>query len=229
MINKLPRKRIGLLVPSSNTVMEVDFYRNLPEHITVHTARMYMESTTAEGESRMLDEFTMPAVHDLATARPDVIVFGCTSAGALRGNDYDDELCKKISSVTGVPVVSVIRSAREVIQENNIKKVVVVTPYVTELNDRIQLSLETDGLEVMKIAGLGIFENFTIAEVAKEKILELAKNTVGTLNPDGLFVSCTNFPAMNALKELRDTFPFPVITSNQAAFEKTLKKINDFI
>ena len=45
----------------------------------------------------MLDEFALPAARDLGTARPDVVVFGCTSAGALRGNDYDAQLCERIS------------------------------------------------------------------------------------------------------------------------------------
>src|SRR6476620_7603425 len=33
-------KRIGLLVPSSNVVMEVEFYRSLPNDITVHTSHI---------------------------------------------------------------------------------------------------------------------------------------------------------------------------------------------
>lgn len=227
MADRPTQRRIGLLVPSSNTVMEVDFYRNLPEHITVHVARMYMESTTAEGESRMLDEFTMPTAKDLATARPDVVVFGCTSAGALRGNAYDDELCTKISALTGAPAISVIRSVREVLQENNIHRLVVISPYVDELNQRIRSSLEADGLEVMKIEGLGISENFTIAEVPQQAILDFAVKTMGSLKPDALFISCTNFPAMRALKDLRAHFPFPVFSSNQAAFEKTVQKISE--
>jgi maleate isomerase len=52
-MNSTQWKRIGLLVPSSNSVMEVDFYKGLPEGATVHTGRMFMEDTTPEGESRM--------------------------------------------------------------------------------------------------------------------------------------------------------------------------------
>ena len=48
--------RVGLLVPSSNTVMEVDLYRNLPPPITLHPARMYLEETTPQGEERMISE-----------------------------------------------------------------------------------------------------------------------------------------------------------------------------
>ena len=44
--------RVGLLVPSSNTVMETDFHRRLPaERFTVHTGRMFLEETTPEAES----------------------------------------------------------------------------------------------------------------------------------------------------------------------------------
>ena len=77
--------RVGLLVPSSNTVMEVDFYRHLPAAATVHTGRMYMEATTVKGEEEMLDKHCLPAAADVATAKPDLMVFGCTSGGGVAG------------------------------------------------------------------------------------------------------------------------------------------------
>ena len=216
--------RIGLLIPSSNSTIEVDFYRSVPDHFTIHTARMFMEDTTVAGESRMLDEFALPAAREIATARPHVVVFGCTSAGALRGNDYDERLCQDITRLTGVPTVSVIRSVREILQEASARRLVVITPYIQELNSRIKSSLETDGVEVLRINGLGITENFKIATVPSADIIRLAEETVGDLQPDALFVSCTNFPAVSCLAELRQRFPFPVFTSNQAALEKTLQK-----
>ena len=105
-------QRVGLMVPSSNTVMEVDFYRNLPESVTLHTSRMYLVPTTVEGEELMLDEYALPAARMVATAKPDLVVFGCTSAGALRGNAYDAGLCRRISEISGKPTVSVIESVR---------------------------------------------------------------------------------------------------------------------
>jgi maleate isomerase len=221
----LDPKRVGLLIPSSNTTIEVDFYRNVPASVTVHTARMFMEDTTVAGESRMLDEFALPAARDITTARPHVVVFGCTSAGALRGNDYDDRLCQEITRLSGVPTVSVIRSVREILQGASVRRLVVITPYVEELNTRIQASLEADGVEVMRIRGLGITENFMIATVPGAEIIRLAVETVGDLQPDALFVSCTNFPAVSCLTELRRRFPFPVFTSNQAALEKALQMV----
>ncbi len=215
-------RRVGLLVPSSNTVMEPDLWRALPSGATLHTARMYLEDTTPQGEHRMLDEHVLPAARDLATARPDLIVFGCTSAGALRGNGYDAELCRRISDLSGVPTVSVIASVRRAIAASGARRVGVVTPYVDALNQRIKESVEADGVEVAGIAGLGISDNFEIAAVQVEEILDFAGRTLRGLAIDLAFVSCTNFPAMRALPELERRLGLPVITSNQAAIAAVL-------
>ena len=196
-------QRVGLLIPSSNTVMEVDFYRHLQPPVTVHTGRMFMEETTAAGEHRMLDEFTMPAVAAVATARPHVVVFGCTSAGALRGNAYDTQLCEQIAEQTHAHAVSVIRAVREAIQRRNAERIGVITPYVEELNDKIRASIEETGdVEVVDIVGLGIDENFTIAEVHPDTIVDLAVTNFADRDIDLLFASCTNFRALDALPAL---------------------------
>ena len=220
-------KRIGLLIPSSNVVMEADFYRNLPSQVSVHTARMFMEDTTVAGESRMLDEFVMPAARDVATARPHVIVFGCTSAGALRGNAYDSQLCQAITDQTGVAVISVISAVRRALAKEGLRRVAVITPYIEDLNDKIQKSLEDDGLLVTSIHGMGVSENFAISEVSPSEIVAFALEVVDPAEADGLFVSCTNFRAMAASPELRRSFPSLVMTSNQVTLEAALNAVSD--
>ena len=127
----LPKeKKIGLIVPSSNTVMEPDFYRNLPGNWTLHTARMFLKDVNAKEEAKMLDDYTLPAARDLETIQPDVIIFGCTSAGALRGNEYEEKLIQKISEVSGAPAISVNKSVRETLKLLNARRLVVITPYL---------------------------------------------------------------------------------------------------
>ena len=219
--------RVGLLVPSSNTVVEADFYRSLPASTTIHTARMLLETTTVEAEEVMLDEYTFPAVRLLATAKPDMVVFACTSAGALRGNSYDAELCSRITDVTGVPTVSVIRSVQRVLGESAGSSVAVLTPYVDELNQRIQTSLEDDGFNVTAMHGMGITNNFHIAQVEPPAIVEFARQCFGSQPPaDALFVSCTNFQAVSARHMLQELYGIPVVTSNQAALEVVRRELS---
>jgi maleate isomerase len=209
--------RVGLIVPSSNTVAEVDFYRRLPPDATLHTARMYLEETTPEGESSMLDEHLPTAITDLASARPDVIVFGCTSAGALRGREYEADLIERIENETGARTISVASAVREVIHAHHGRRVGVITPYVDSLNEKIRENLESDGVHVTAIHGLEITENFTIAEVSPERITELAVQHFGGEDIDLLFASCTNFRAFDAREAIHAALRVPVITSNHAA------------
>lgn len=217
--NTPPVRRVGLLIPSSNTVMETDFSRHLPDAHHLHTARMFMEEATVEGENAMLDDHTMPAAHALATARPDVVVFGCTSAGALRGNVYDARLVAAIGDTAAAPAVSVIRSVRTSIAATGARRIGVVTPYIDVLNDRIRASLEDDGLEVVDIVGLGMDENFAIAQVPVADIVTFAVECFADVDIDLLFASCTNFRALEAREEIARTLGVPVVTSNQATID----------
>lgn len=214
--------RIGLIVPSSNTVAEVDFYRRLPSGCTVHTARMFLEETTPEGEATMLDEHLPTAIDDLASARPDVMVFGCTSAGALRGNAYEAQLIERIEQRTRAATFSVAASVRRAIRAAGCRRVGVITPYVESLNDKIAQSLQDDGLEVAAIHGLGITENFAIAEVEPERIAEFALECFAGSDIELLFASCTNFRAFDAREEIHQALGVPVVTSNQAALAAVL-------
>jgi maleate isomerase len=223
--------RVGLMIPSSNTMMEVDFTRDLPPGVALHTARMYMEDTTPAGENRMLDEFALPAARDLGTARPDVVVFGCTSAGALRGNDYDAQLCDRISELTGAPTVSTIGAVRAAIDASGADRIGVITPYVEELNEKIRASIEADGTQVAAIAGLGITENFAIAEVTAADIVSFAERALGELAVSGsiglVFASCTNFGAMAARPVIAERLGLPVVTSNQAVLAAAVARLQD--
>ncbi len=217
--------RVGLIVPSSNTVIEVDFYRRLPPNVTLHTARMYLEATTPEGEAAMLDDHLPTAISDLCSARPDVMVFGCTSAGALRGNDYEAQLIKRIATETGAETFSVAASVRAAIRAAGGRRVGVITPYVHSLNEKIRESLEDDGLEVAAIRGLGITENFAIADVEPERIAEFASECFAGSDIDLLFASCTNFRAIDAREEIHAALGVPVVTSNHAALVSVLDQI----
>src|SRR5690242_5246494 len=184
-------RRVGLIVPSSNTVAEVDFYRRLPATATLHTARMYLEDVTAEAETTMLDEHLPRAVADIATTRPDVVVFACTSAGALRGNAAEQELIASISAQTGARTVSVAAAVRTAIKSRGARRIGVITPYVSGLNDKIQAGLEDDGLEVAAIYGMGIVDNHEIGAIAPQRIISFACNCFEPSSVDLLFVSCT--------------------------------------
>lgn len=221
----MKNKKIGLIVPSSNMVMEVDFYSNIPKPHTVHISRMLLKDTTVEGEEIMLEDYFPQALENISTVKPDITIFGCTSAGALKGNKYEEKLLKKISETTEGRAISVIKTVREKLKKLKIKNLLVLTPYVDSLNYRIKSSIEEEEINVKNISGLGISENYKIGEVQpkfiSEFILEKYKKFIN--NIDGIFISCTNFRAIEALEFIQPHIEIPILTSNKVVLDKVLE------
>jgi maleate isomerase len=216
-------KRLGLLLPSSGTVQEVDFYRRVPADVTVHAARMRLVGTTEPDEIRMLHEHALPAARDLATIRPDVVVFSCTSAGALRGREYDEALCARIAEATGAPTVSTLAAVREELQRIGARSVAVLTPYVDELTDRVRASLESAGIAVPRARGLGLVDSLAIARVTPEEIHARAVEAFRGVPVDAVFVACCTFRAFDARPAIERSLGRPVVTSNSAALDAALR------
>jgi len=215
--------RVGLLIPSSNTVMEVDLYRGLPPPITIHAARMYLEETTPEGEKRMISEEVPRGAALLKTLLPHLVVFGCTSAGALSGPNFSADINREIGPMVGCPVLDILTAVKEELNRLGARKVAVLTPYSSELNRSIQASLETYGFRVLSIAGMGITVNFDLATPTPEEIVDFARKSGLSSSAEALFLSCTNFRALEALPLLQENFHLPILTSNQAVIEKIRK------
>ena len=225
MSDRTEWRRIGVIVPSSNTTVEADFMLGLPDGVMVHTARMYLAETTAEAERRMIHEHVPIAVTDLATLRPHVVAFACTSGGAVLGADGESRLIDTIARETAAIVVSTNDAVGKAIERIGKKRVAVLTPYVNELNQAIRAGLERRGLTVVHLAGLGITDNFSISSVTPDEIVAFAERELAGRTFDLLFVSCTNFRAVEARPLLTKRFGVPVVTSNQATIEAALDAV----
>lgn len=224
--SQLNGKRVGLIVPSTNTVMEPDLYRNLPGGTTVHTSRMLLEgSVTIEAEELMLDVYLPECARQIGTLKPDVVVFGCTSAGALRGPAYEQELAGEIAKATGAPTVTIMGAVVDELNRLDVSSVAVLTPYSEEINDTIKDSLETSGFTVPYINGMDVKGAFNIAAVSPEEIVEYVRQELDGVDSDCLFVSCANLRSVDVLNEIREAAGRPVVTSNQAVLEGVKRTI----
>ena len=218
-----PRSRVALLVPSSNTVMENDLHAALSkDHVTIHTARMYLTVTTPEAEQRMIEQDAPKAADDLGTVNPDVLVFGCTSAGSLHGLDYDARVCSDLGRRAGCPAIGVISSVSAALGRRKLGSVAVITPYIDSLTDAVARSVGESGIEVVAAHGMGIDVNVALADPTPEEIAEFAKQRLSSLTFDGLFFSCTNFRSFEAIGRLEEIFGCPVVTSTSATIEALL-------
>jgi len=218
------RLRIGLMVPSSNTTMEPEFYQNLLYGVSIHTARMNIVNTTLDDLTKMTEDIERCA-HLLSTVSPDIVVYGCTTGSLLKGRGYDSEIEQRISNITGVPTVATAPAVIEALRFREMENIVVVTPYTDELNNKEAEYLKEYGFKVTEIKGLNIVPNLEIGNCMPEVSYRLGRDIIkNNQNVDGLFISCTNFRTVEILDPLTEDIGKPVISSNQASLWMTYRK-----
>jgi maleate isomerase len=209
------RKKIGLLVPSSNTSTEPDFYRVMPENVSLHSHRIWLEDTTLEDLDTMNREAEIAARY-VGTADVDIIAYACTSGSFLGGPGYDQNLLATLTkSSGGAPAIGTSPAMIEALKEMGIRRVSVVTPYLDSINERMAEFLQGNGFEVVSIAGQQIVPNIEIGAQTPEAILAFAKENLDP-SADAYFLSCTNWRAFEVVEQLEQESGKPVVTSNQA-------------
>ena len=103
------RARIGVVVPFSNTNLEPDMAMLCPPGVSVHVARAGgydLDAIPDEHQMRQYSDAPFEEVVDsLVGCRPDIILYGCTSATLAQGPAFDAEFRRRIEARAAVPVV----------------------------------------------------------------------------------------------------------------------------
>lgn len=216
------RTRIGLLIPSTNTTMEVDFHRLAPDGVSVHTARLKTQKEATIETLVKMEEETEEAAESVATAEVNVIVYGCTSGSFIKGPEWNKKMIKKLESKTKLPVVTTAQAMIEALREMKMKKISVTTPYVKVTNDRLVTFLENHNFQVLDLKTFDMLDQFAHAQIEPSEIYSLAKKS-DTPDSDGIFIACTQMRALDIIEALERDIKKPVITATQASMWLALK------
>jgi maleate isomerase len=221
-------KRIGVMVPSTNTTFEADFQRVVPDDVTVHGQRLWLtnEAAGAAGMDRMNAEVESGARY-LATAKVNVIAYGCTTGSFYRGPGWDTEMITLMERAAGVPAVATSPSVVEALRRFGARRVSVATPYPEWNNTQLRAYLEALGFEVLNVEGepnAARSGNQGINDRDPEEVVAFAAR-VCRPNADALLCSCTAWRSLEAVEELERRTGRPVVTSNQASIWKTFRTL----
>ena len=222
------RKRIGVMVPSTNTTCEADFHLVAPPGVTVHGQRLWLtnDAPGEEGMNQMNAEIESGARY-LATARVDVISYGCTTGSFYKGPGWDRDMVALISRTAGVPAVATTPAVVEALRRFGARRISVATPYPEWNNNRLRAYLEATGLEVLNLEAepqAARSGNQGINDQDPEVIVEFASRACRP-EADALLCSCTAWRSVEAAEELERRTGKPVVTSNQAAIWASLRAL----
>lgn len=224
------RARLGVLVPFTNTNLEPDMALLRPDGVSIHVARMGgYDADEIPDAAQMhglgaadLDE----PLHLLQAARPDVILYGCTSATLTHGMAFDRDLAARIKAQSGALTVTAAGALVQALQSLGVSRIGFATPYVATINDMAIGFLADAGIEV----------------VARSEVAETLDNTgQGALDPEAVFalgrkadhpgaeaivLSCTDMRAVECIARLEVAVGKPVVTSNQAMVFQARQLLN---
>jgi maleate isomerase len=215
--------RLGVIVPSVNSVVEAWYPRAVPEGVSVHFARMLMPAGTSPERIIEMDRTDgRHAIKQLASCRPHAIAYGCTASSIVQGHAFDARLRDEIRHIAGVPGTSATHSIFEACARLGMRRVTAISPYPAEVDAAEHRFFAEGGVATIAGAHLGISDGFRLAEPGPEAILDLA---LGAWDPasDGMIIACLNFRSHLVIDELEARIGKPVVTSTQATLWHVLR------
>jgi arylmalonate decarboxylase len=217
------RARIGLIIPSTNTINETEFWRMVPEGVTVHSARATSTGEFSEAYFQRLRDAGMRCAEDLATAEVDVIAYGCTSGSIVCPLE---EIVADIEGQTGIRTIATAGAVVTALRALGVRRVAVATPYVDFINEAEREFLQGRGFEVTSLHGLRLgetqAERRAIGRVPPEHVYRMAR-LVDRPEAEAIFISCTNLASIGMITRIEQDLGKPVVTSNQACLWNALR------
>ncbi|SFC40536.1 maleate isomerase [Bosea sp. CRIB-10] len=207
---------IGMLTPSSNTVLEpytAALAAPLFPGVSVHFSRFRVTKIALDeaSNSQFTLEPILQAAELLADARPDVIAWNGTSASWL-GFDSDERLCAAITERTGVPATSAILGLNRLLGTMGVRRLGLVTPYTADVQRKIMANYAAAGFETVAERHSGRSDNFSFAEVPEAEIATMCRE-VAAAQPDAIAIVCTNMRGPLIAPELEQELGIPILDS----------------
>jgi len=217
------RARIGIVVPSVNTVMEPWAQKVVPQGVSIFAARMFIPpATTPEAFIEMDRNEGKAAIRQLSSVFPDAIAYGCTASSIVQGLAYDAHLRTEIEHDYKVPSTTAAHAIVTAAVTLGARTVSIVSPYTPEVDEAEHRYFESAGLTVIGGACLGITDGFALAEPKPDRLFDLAMRGCDR-RADALIMTCLNTRSHTVIERLESKLGKPVITSTQATLWHALR------
>src|SRR2546423_1574699 len=215
--------RLGVIVPSVNTVVENWYPKIVPDGGSVHFARMLIADGSSPEEIIAMDrEDGVRAIHQIATCRPHAIAYGYTASSIVQGHLFDERLRAEIRHIAEAPATTATDSIFAACRALGLKRVTSISPYTEAVDAAEHRFFAEGGIEAIADAHLGIADGFRLAEPEAKAILDLAASAWDPRS-DGLIAACLNFRSHLVIDALEARIGKPVVTSTQAVLWHLLR------
>lgn len=222
------RRKFGVLVPSTNTVVEPDYARMAVPGVTAHVSRIHVRDQSLGDDSDMqrmmirIREEIGHAVERVMTAEVDHLVLGMSDEMLWGGLDGQRAWTRDLEVRTGLGVTSGAAACDRALQLYGARRIGVVTPY-QPIGDASARRFFTElGYHVERIHGLRCPSAVAIARVGEDE-LRAALRAVDGDDIDAIVQCGTNLSMVRLADEAERWLGKPVIAVNAATWWHALR------
>lgn len=227
-----PRARFGVIIPSTNTVVEHDFHRiggeALPG-VSFHYGRMYIANPTLDSDEAFeallgqIRESINTAVRDVVTSKVSSMLMGMSAEtfwGGVAGNAAFEERIGERSG--GLAVSTGAASCRAALEAFGAERIAVFSPYQPIADRQVSEYFTEAGFSVAAITGLRCPSATAIAEVGAARIAEIVEQ-IDAPDVDAIVQVGTNLSFVDQAARLEQELGKPVIAINMATLWHALR------
>jgi maleate isomerase len=206
--------RIGLIIPSSNRMVEQEMVRHVPPGVTAHVARLRMTGAHKVTLDDLLPQ-VVAAASTLTDARCDVVAFHCTANSTSEGVAGEAKLLGALREAGATHVTTTASAIRQAFDALGARRIVLLTPYSAHVTEEEASFLGEAGYDVVHARGFALKGSddycATPPHFWRDRALEAARPQA-----DVYFLSCANISVFPVIEEIEQKLDRPVVTSNQA-------------
>jgi maleate isomerase len=221
MPSRQSTRRIGLLLPSSNTTQEPEFTRILPDGVTLHVARLPLRTVEPSSTARIVEDIESES-RKLADADVDAIVLAATAPSSRNGIGYDQELIKRIETAAGKPATTASTALIQALTLLGVKHLVLAAPWGDEVNATAAAFIEASGISVLAQRALGHVSNLKIGLLDEQTAYDLGA-AMDRPDAQAIMLACGNWRTMGIVDRLEAAIGKPVLTTNQVSLWAVLR------
>jgi maleate isomerase len=207
------RGRVGLLLPSGNQAAEPQLAAMLPDGVALHTTRLKLTGSS-ERELLGMVERVEEAAELAADVEPALIVFHCTAVSTF-SSTLEASILDRIRTATGRPVTATSEAIVTALRALRARRIVMLSPYIDEINRRETVYFTERGFEVLGCAGLDRATPQEMMAVTPAEWIAMGVHHRDD-RADAYLISCTAVRATDVIDELEARLDRPVVTSNSA-------------
>jgi maleate isomerase len=205
-------RRLGVLVPSSNSTQEPEFGDVLPRSVSLHTARLTLSDIDPDSTVRIVEELETES-RKLGDADVGVILLAATAPSSRKGMGYDRELVERIRAASNKPATTASTAMLEAFSVLGIRKVSLAAPWTAAVNANVVKFMEGNGIEVAKQEAMGVVRNNDVGRLEPQTAYDYARKA-DSPDANAVFLACGNWWNASVIDRLERDLGKPVLTTN---------------